>query len=152
MAFDNFWNCSIYVKVVFGPWIFVVRSGRYLSCIFEVFLLSSLFIYLFIYIFIYSVIHFFSISGFSFTNDHHFHSFHRHLDIDRVTNADSSPLHLTSSRLEPGTYGFSVRMYFVSKLREQMMMKLWFRNSTETVNFRCEVSIPGNLVKLQNFV
>ena len=45
------------------------------------------------------VVHFFFLSGFSFTNIHESQdSLHEHLDISRAITAESSPLHIASSR------------------------------------------------------
>ena len=37
---------------------------------------------------------------------HHDHPLHRHLDISWVTNAESSPLHTVSSRIQTGDLWF----------------------------------------------
>ena len=37
---------------------------------------------------------------------HLFHPLHRHLGISRVITAESSPLHIASSRTRTGTFGF----------------------------------------------
>ena len=38
----------------------------------------------------------------SLTPHHHFHLLHRHLDISRAITAESSPLHIASSRTQTG--------------------------------------------------
>ena len=40
--------------------------------------------------------------GISITPHYHFHPLHRHLDISRAITAESSPLHIGSSRTRPG--------------------------------------------------
>ena len=40
--------------------------------------------------------------GISLTRHYHFHPLHRHLDISRAITADSSPLHIGSSRTRTG--------------------------------------------------
>ena len=40
--------------------------------------------------------------GISLTPRYHFHSLHRHLDISRAITAESSPLHIGSTRTRPG--------------------------------------------------
>ena len=40
---------------------------------------------------------------------YHFHPLHKHLDIRRAINAESSPLRLTAG-LEPGTFGFRAQI------------------------------------------
>ena len=40
--------------------------------------------------------------GISLTPHYHFHSFHRQLDITRAITAESSPLHIASSRTRTG--------------------------------------------------
>ena len=72
---------------------------------------------------------FFFLSGFSFTNNHdsqesrgrgrlisvipfyHFHPLHRHLDISQAITADSSPLHIVSSRSQTGNLWFPYASY-----------------------------------------
>ena len=44
--------------------------------------------------------------GISLTPHYHFHPFHRHLDISRVITAESSPLHVGSSRTRTGNLWF----------------------------------------------
>ena len=49
--------------------------------------------------------------GTSLTPHYHFHPLHKHLDISRAITAESSPLHIASSRgLEPGTFGFRAQV------------------------------------------
>ena len=43
----------------------------------------------------------------SLTPHYHFHPFHRHLDISRAITAESSPLHIASSRTRTGNLWFS---------------------------------------------
>ena len=72
-------------------------------------------------LFSYPIFFFFFLSGFSFTNIHesqdcrgrgrgifyyHFHPLHRHLDISRAITAESSPLHIASSRTRTGNFWF----------------------------------------------
>ena len=52
--------------------------------------------------------------GISLTPHYHFHPLHRHLDISRVITAESSPLHIGSSRTR--TFGFQA----------QVANQLWF--------------------------
>ena len=40
--------------------------------------------------------------GISFTTHYHFHPLHRHLEISRAITAESSPLHIASSRARTG--------------------------------------------------
>ena len=50
--------------------------------------------------------------GISFTPHCHFHPLHRHLDISRAITAESSPLHIASSRTRTGNLWFpSVSFY-----------------------------------------
>ena len=44
--------------------------------------------------------------GISLTPRYHFHPFHRHLDISQVITAESSPLHIASSRTRTGNLWF----------------------------------------------
>ena len=44
--------------------------------------------------------------GISLTPHYHFHPLHRHLDISRVITAESSPLHIASSRTQTGNLWF----------------------------------------------
>ena len=44
--------------------------------------------------------------GISWTPHYHFHPVHRHLGISRTITADSSPLHITSSRTRTGKLCF----------------------------------------------
>ena len=44
--------------------------------------------------------------GISLTPDQHFHPRHRHLDISRAISAESSPLHIASSRTRNGNIWF----------------------------------------------
>ena len=44
--------------------------------------------------------------GISLTPHYHFHPLHRHLDISRAITADSSPLHIGSSRARTGNLCF----------------------------------------------
>ena len=44
--------------------------------------------------------------GISLTPHYHFHPLHRHLDISRVITAESSPLHIASSRTPTGNLWF----------------------------------------------
>ena len=44
--------------------------------------------------------------GISLTPHYHFHPLHRHLDISRAITAESSPLHIASSRTRTGNLGF----------------------------------------------
>ena len=48
--------------------------------------------------------------GISLTPHYPFHPLHRHLDISRTIIAESSPLRIASSRLEPGTFGFRAQV------------------------------------------
>ena len=41
---------------------------------------------------------------------YHFHSFHRHLDINRAIAAECSPLHIAFSRIKPGIFGFRAQV------------------------------------------
>ena len=41
---------------------------------------------------------------------YHFHPLHRHLSIDRAITAESSPLHIASSRLELETFVFRAQV------------------------------------------
>ena len=73
---------------------------------------------LYTYIYIYSIyyIHFHEHSqttglqgkgeDISLTPHYHFHPLHRHLDIRRVITAESSPLHIASSRTQTGNLWF----------------------------------------------
>ena len=44
--------------------------------------------------------------GISLTSHYHLHPLHRHLDISRVITAESSPLHIESSRTRTGNLWF----------------------------------------------
>ena len=44
--------------------------------------------------------------GISLTPQYHFHPLHRHLDISRAISAESSPLHIGSSRTQTGNHWF----------------------------------------------
>ena len=44
--------------------------------------------------------------GISLTPHYHFHPLHRHLDISRAITAESSPLHIASSRTRTGNLWF----------------------------------------------
>ena len=44
--------------------------------------------------------------GISLTPPYHFHPLHRHLDISRAITAESSPLHIASSRTQTGNSCF----------------------------------------------
>ena len=44
--------------------------------------------------------------GISLTPHYHFHPLHRHLDISRAITAESSPLHIASSRTRTGKLWF----------------------------------------------
>ena len=44
--------------------------------------------------------------GISVTPHYHFHPLHRHLDISRAITAESSPLHIASSRTRTGNLWF----------------------------------------------
>ena len=44
--------------------------------------------------------------GISLTPHYHFHPLHRHLDISRAITAESSPLHIASSRTRAGNLWF----------------------------------------------
>ena len=44
--------------------------------------------------------------GISLTPHYHFHPLHRHLDISRAITAESSPLHIASSRIQTGNLWF----------------------------------------------
>ena len=44
--------------------------------------------------------------GISLTPHYHFHPLHRHLDISRAITAESSPLHIASSRTQTGNLWF----------------------------------------------
>ena len=44
--------------------------------------------------------------GISLTPHYHFHPLHRHLDISRAITAESSPLHIGSSRTRTGNLWF----------------------------------------------
>ena len=44
--------------------------------------------------------------GISLTPHYHFHPLHRHLDIRWAINAESSPLHIASSRTQTGSLWF----------------------------------------------
>ena len=48
--------------------------------------------------------------GISLILHYHFHRLRRHLDISRAITAESSPLHIASARLEPGTFGFRAQV------------------------------------------
>ena len=49
--------------------------------------------------------------GISLIANYHFHPLHRHLDISRAITAESSPLHIASSRtLEPGAFRFRAQV------------------------------------------
>ena len=52
--------------------------------------------------------------GISLTPHYHFHLLHRHLDISRAITAESSPLHIASSRTRTGN------LWFPSASREQL--------------------------------
>ena len=41
---------------------------------------------------------------------HHFHALRRHPDISREVTAESSPLHVASSRTRTGTFGFRAQV------------------------------------------
>ena len=55
--------------------------------------------------------------GVSLTSHYHFYPLHRHLDISRVITAESSPLHIASSRARTGnlstniSYNLSILLY-----------------------------------------
>ena len=55
--------------------------------------------------------------GISLTPHYHFHPLHRHLDISRAITAESSPLHIASSRTRPGNLLVSQRKSLTTKLR-----------------------------------
>ena len=44
--------------------------------------------------------------GISLTPHNHFHPLHRHLEINRTIAAESSPLHIASSRTRTGNFWF----------------------------------------------
>ena len=48
--------------------------------------------------------------GISLTPHYHYHQLHRQLEISRAIAAKSSPPHIASSRLEPGTFGFRAKV------------------------------------------
>ena len=51
--------------------------------------------------------------GISLTPHYHFYPLHRHLDISCTITAESSPLHIGSSRSEPGTFDLSNQAVFL---------------------------------------
>ena len=59
--------------------------------------------------------------GISLTPHYHFHPFHRHLDISRAITAESSPLHIGSSRTQTGN------LWFPSKLLTTKLRALWYK-------------------------
>ena len=48
--------------------------------------------------------------GISLTPHHHFHPFHRHLDISRAITEESSPLQKASSRTRTGNFVFPAQV------------------------------------------
>ena len=61
----------------------------------------------------------------SLTPHYHFHPLHRHLDISRAITAESSPLHIASSRTRTGNLWFSERKPLTTKrLLKAVMVKL----------------------------
>ena len=49
--------------------------------------------------------------GISWAPHYHFHTLHKHLDINRAITGESSPLHIVSTAgLEPGTFGFQAQL------------------------------------------
>ena len=57
--------------------------------------------------------------GISLTLHYNFHLLHRRLDVSRAITAESSPLHIASSRTRPGNLWFlsaSPKLYLQSKL------------------------------------
>ena len=76
-----------------------------------------MYIYIYIYIYIYSIWVFSHDhsritglqgkgEGISSTPNYHFHPLHRHLDISRAITAESSRLHIASSRTRTGNLWF----------------------------------------------
>ena len=55
--------------------------------------------------------------GIYLTPLYHFHSLQRHLNISRAITAESSPLHIASSRTRTGNLLFSIRKLLTTKLR-----------------------------------
>ena len=48
--------------------------------------------------------------GISLTPQYHFHPLHRHLDISLPITAETSPLHIASSRTYTGNFGFHAQV------------------------------------------
>ena len=55
--------------------------------------------------------------GISITPHYHFHPLHRHLDISRAITAESSPLHIASSRTQTENFWFPSASRLTTKLR-----------------------------------
>ena len=101
------------------------------------YLISNICIYIHIYMYIYIYIYIYILSGqrpritnhrtageggghFSLPTPHyHFHPPHRHLDISRTITAESSPLHITSSRTQTRETLVSERKSLTIKLHER---------------------------------
>ena len=63
--------------------------------------------------------------GISLTPHYHFHPLHRHLDISQVITAESSPLHIGSSRTRTGKPLVSERKSLTTKLRRIGNLQQW---------------------------
>ena len=59
--------------------------------------------------------------GIFLTPHYHFHPVHRQLDISRTITAESSPLHIASSRTRTGNLWFHVRKLLTTKLLTQYL-------------------------------
>ena len=56
--------------------------------------------------------------------DYHFHPHQRHLDISQAITAESLHLHIASSRIRNGTFGFRVQVTN-QYLKQRSVLQLW---------------------------
>ena len=71
--------------------------------------------------------------GISLTPHYHFHPLHRHLDINRAITAESSPLHIASSRTRTGN------LWFPSASQKPLRNNCNMKNSLQLWRTHCNM-------------
>ena len=118
------WNFTTFSHSVLYESLEVKNKVKYTLQLVSVVLLTFLFFFFVCFFFLFSFTNIHESQGLqgkregvSLTSHYHFYPLHRHLDISRVITAESSPLHIASSRARTGnlstniSYNLSILLY-----------------------------------------